>query len=243
VERTERHLRTLRRFTEISLNMAEALEQQAQALAAQAQAQAAQAQDTKEAAGAVERIGGELSLALYRLARLARLNMALEEKLVEAHRARGREVTAERGRQAKAAEDASLEQQKSQVVRAVWDAAKTDDGLDKVEIESLVRDLHERLDGGAFDEDLLRHPYMEIVADILLDRGVAPDWERLRAAAAAEVAREAAIEAARGTDGPPPEGSPVLRGTGPENTGAPHAAEQGEAASEPPRARTGTDPP
>src|SRR5579859_5020363 len=75
-ERAERHIRTLRRLTELALNAAERLDRQAEA----------QAAETQPAAGAEQPDDAlspdEVALALHRLSRLARLNIALEQKLI-----------------------------------------------------------------------------------------------------------------------------------------------------------------
>src|SRR5579859_292424 len=103
LERTERHIRTLRRLTELALGQAERLDRVAEAQATRAEGQAgarlveeasaeALQQPRDEQAG-TEQPGGQptadehaadgVSLALYRLARMARLNIALEQKLID----------------------------------------------------------------------------------------------------------------------------------------------------------------
>src|SRR5271155_1711439 len=71
LERTARQVRALRRFAEIALNAAEALEQRAVAAAEQPEPAADEKPDVLKDAGA------GISLALHRLSRMARLCFAL----------------------------------------------------------------------------------------------------------------------------------------------------------------------
>src|SRR5579859_3673086 len=99
-ERIEQHIRTLRRFTEFALREAERLDRQAEDLVARKQAAPVEGASPPAAAAPASgetldgetpdggppdagEPAGEVSLALHRLARMARLNIALEQKLVE----------------------------------------------------------------------------------------------------------------------------------------------------------------
>ena len=88
-------------------------------------------------------------------------------------------------------------ERKSQVERAVEQAAQAQHADDEDAVEQLVFDARERLERENLYGDIMTRPVSEIIDKICRDLGLSPDWPRL---AQEPWARD---EIASGTAGPP----------------------------------------
>jgi hypothetical protein len=173
-ERIEQHILTMRRFTELGLLAAERLHEQQEEVRAEAR------REPNDAAAAEPK---EVSEALYRLARLARLNIALEQKLVEDLRNPGPAAPSgkreQRQRPKQAEQDAHLARQKADVENWVENKAATDKSIDRERFDELLAELRREFDSGRLDEKLLSQDFRTVGYMFLWDRKIYPDWQRL----------------------------------------------------------------
>ena len=175
LERTERHIRTLRRLTELALAEAERLGAVSQAAA---EAQTAQP-ETAQPDSAPPKPDGEVSLALHRLTRIVRLNIALEDRLVEVLRYPGPRSLPKppqaKTEKAPAETAAALSEKKAQCEALAEDWALSDRWMPREIFNELMAELSQGLADGIYDEDLDRHPPQWIAWRFLKQRDVMPD--------------------------------------------------------------------
>jgi hypothetical protein len=183
-------------------------------------------------------------LAVYRLALLARLNIAFEIKVFKDYPHWERLAAGEQVRKTDAVRRDQGQRKKRQILETVGDAARSDKRRNGEAVENLLDELREQLDEEEFEDTLAERPVNDIVAAILLDYEIEPDWNAVRAAFEAKAAWAAAATAP-GAAAAEPAATPEAPGTPPgraEPPGATEAAEP-EDAPEPPPATSGCDPP
>ena len=154
-----RQLGMLREFDEICMDVARAVRRQVME-------PAAAGEDAPDLLG-----GHDVSLVLNRIGRTLRLNMALENKIVEDHRTRDERIAQ---RLAEAAERVEAERRgrmlrtKTRVRREVERAIR--DEADPSEAETLLRQLEFRLEEERFDAEFADGPageYLDHICDLL----------------------------------------------------------------------------
>jgi hypothetical protein len=182
-ERVEAHIQVLRRFTDLALREAERLDRQAEAVAAQQVMPATTTQPNattpETAPPQAEPPNGEMSRALFRLARTARDNIAQEQRLIEDLRYPGPRSSGSRGQRAqeKAAKTAAeIDAKKAEAESFVRQAAATNRQVDQAKIESLVGELREGFADGRFDEALQTSNGSTIGWFYLADHKIEVDW-------------------------------------------------------------------
>jgi hypothetical protein len=230
LERTARQVRALRRFAEIGLNAAEALEQRVVAAAAQPEPAADEEPDVLKDAGA------GMSLALHRLSRMARLSFMLENRIIKHFRQGPSGPAPEPKPPAAAAPTEQREPTPQPSPDSGTEAAEPQERLEQLdrlerlratEIENLLVGLLPILDGEESDEVLLDRLYAEFAAAVMAAQGRVPDWAEMYKAASTVLAGRVAVAGlpsiAAGDD------------TRPEGRAAP--------APEPPSQPSGRDPP
>jgi hypothetical protein len=178
-ERTEQHIGVLRRFTDLALREAERLDRQAEAQAARIEQPAVEEPEPEtDTAPEPERPSGEVSRALFRLARIARYNIALEQHLIEEPRFPGPRAAGPRGQQKRAEQAAKIEASADDAERMFLEIAQTDPGLDRERLEALVEELDEGFADGRFDEPMQRLTGTQIGYLLALDLVPEPDWNK-----------------------------------------------------------------
>jgi len=216
LERTARQVRSLRRFAEIALTAAEALEQRAVAASAPPEPAANEAADVLGDAGA------GISLALHRLSRMARLCFALENRIIKDYRQGGsgpvpapKPPAAPAEREPAPASGAEEAEPQERLER-----------LRETETENLLVGLLPMLDGAESDEVLLERLYEQFAAAVMAAQGRVPDWAEMYKVASAVLAGRVAgagLPSAAPADGarldgfgtPPPEPPPATSGCDP----------------------------
>ncbi|MEI9984651.1 MAG: hypothetical protein WDN69_16465 [Aliidongia sp.] len=155
--RTEQHIGVLRRFTDLALREAERLDRQAEAQAARSRRRPSRSPSLRRTlrrspSGRAARCRGRCS----RLARIARYNIALEQRLIEEMRFPGPRAAGPRGQQKRAEQAAKIEASAEDAERMFVELAQTDSGLDRERLEALVEELREGFTDGRFDEPMQR---------------------------------------------------------------------------------------
>src|SRR5579859_2970676 len=156
-ERMARQLRMLREFDEICMDVARAVRQQVTAPAAE---------DAPDLLG-----GHDVSLVLNRIGRTLRLNMALENKIVEDHRTRDERIAqrlTETAERVDAERRGRMQRTKTRVRHEVERAIREE--ADPSEAETLLRQLEFRLEEETFDEEFADGPageYLDHICDLL----------------------------------------------------------------------------
>ena len=145
--------------------------------------------------GFLDRGGSAISLSVYRLARLARLNIAFEIKIFEDYPNWGRRAAGEQARKTEAVRREQGKRKKREILQAVGDAAESDKRFDREKLENLLDELREELDKEEFEDELAERSVNDIVAAILLDCEIEPDWNALRAVCKVRAAWAAAATA------------------------------------------------
>src|SRR5579859_4911679 len=158
-ERMARQLSMLRRLDEICMDMAEAVRRQVM-------------EPAPAAEEAPDLLGGhDVSLVLNRIGRTLRLNMALENKIVEDHRTRDERIAqrlAETAGQVAAERRGRMTRTKTRVRHEVERAIREE--ADPSEAETLLRQLEFRLEDETFDEEFADGPageYLDHICDLL----------------------------------------------------------------------------
>ncbi|HVJ55213.1 MAG TPA: hypothetical protein VM689_22325, partial [Aliidongia sp.] len=128
----------------------------------------------------------------------------------------------------------TLRRRKKQIRRTVERAIV--DQMEGFSLGLALCDLHERLDGERFDEDILDLPPSQVIARICKLLGVKPDWERWQDEEWA-VEERAAAEANLAKPPSPPAKFFRLAGTGIVRPPEPHPPRTVAAGSDPPRVR------
>jgi hypothetical protein len=172
-ERAEQHIAVLRQFTDFALETAKRLNDRE---ADKAGCAAARDGETRLAEPAAE---AEISLALHRLSRIAQLNIALEQKLVEALRSPepGNHAPQRTHAAAKqAAQDAHLAAQKEAVQDFVEEWAPADPKLDRAQVDELMAELRRGLDSGGLDEKLLAEDARTVGFLFMIDHRIEPNY-------------------------------------------------------------------
>jgi hypothetical protein len=194
LERTARQVRALRRFAEIGLNAAEALEQRVVAAAAQPEPAADEEPDVLKDAGA------GMSLALHRLSRMARLSFMLENRIIKHFRQGPSGPAPEPKPPAAAAPTEQREPTPQPSQDSGTEAAEPQERLEQLEqldrlerlrateIENLLAGLLPILDGEESDEVLLDRLYAEFAAAVMAAQGRVPDWAEMYKAASTVLA-------------------------------------------------------
>jgi hypothetical protein len=182
LERTARQVRALRRFAEIGLNAAEALEQRVVAAAAQPEPAADEEPDVLKDAGA------GMSLALHRLSRMARLSFMLENRIIKHFRQGPSGPVPAPKPPAAAAPTEQREPAPQPSPDSGAEAAEPQDrlerldrleGLSETERENLLAGLLPMLDGEESDEVLLERLYEKFAAAVMAAQGRVPDWAEM----------------------------------------------------------------
>src|SRR5579859_5006011 len=156
-ERMARQLRMLREFDEICMDVARAVRQQVTAPAPE---------DAPDLLG-----GHDVSLVLNRIGRTLRLNMALENKIVEDHRTRDERIAqrlTETAERVDAERRGRMTRTKTRVRHEVERAIREE--ADPSEAETLLRQLEFRLEEERFDEEFADGPageYLDHICDLL----------------------------------------------------------------------------
>ncbi len=217
--RTELHVRTLRRFTELALEAAERINrrdaaEERRALAAEARAEAAKdalieipAAEMPAAEAPAAEVSseappratppGEMSLALFRLSRIARYDIALELKLLEdlavPQPAPEPETQPDppdsdtpppeperpRSRWCKPDPAKELAERREAAERYAAEALPFDMRLMPDDIEDLLAELRAELASGRHDKRLLKDSAEEVGSAFIRDRGVRPNYARM----------------------------------------------------------------
>ncbi|MEI9985692.1 MAG: hypothetical protein WDN69_22410 [Aliidongia sp.] len=213
--RTELHVRTLRRFTELALEAAERMNrrdaaEERRALGAEARAEAAKdalieipAAEMPAAEAPAAEVSseappratppGEMSLALFRLSRLARYDIALELKLLEDLAAPPSETQPDpsgsdtpppaperpRSRWCKPDPAKELAERREAAERYAAEALPFDMRLMPDDIEDLLAELRAELASGRHDKRLLKDSAEEVGSAFIRDRGVRPNYARM----------------------------------------------------------------
>ena len=213
-QRVERHIQMLRRFSELALREAERIDRAAEA-------REAAAEELRDAGDPAPKAGptSDVSLALYRLTRIVRLNILLEQTLVDALRhperaVAGAKVPAPKGDGGGTAREAAAERKKAEEARLIAQrkeecaefvrmAAWTDDRLDREGLDLLLDDLKDELDRGLHDEALLTRDALAVGYLFVLSRNIDPEWLDIFTGAEEEKQRREAEMAAAGLPVPP----------------------------------------
>ena len=184
-DRATQRLAMLHELADIGMEIARSLRVQAAAFAATAPEPAAKAPD--------------FPLMFDRIARAVRRTLALQERLDEGRRkaiAQQQEIAAREVRFAPV-------RRKHQVCALVEEAIEAEaerTGASATRVESLLDDLHERLDD--YDPGFASDTVAQMVAQICDDLGVTPDWT-LWKDQDWFIEETAALRAAQSTDPPP----------------------------------------
>jgi hypothetical protein len=274
VERAGQKILMLRGFSDLALREAQRLDRAAEARAARLEAAEVQLaaapvaeprpeadtdtdtdtdtdeeEDVDGDADAVESLqpSGEISLALHRLAKMARLNILLEQKLIADLRApkteaapKPRAAAAEPSRWAKFGQGGELDRRKADARELTKDSAEADERLDREDVEALLAEFDAELASGRHDKELLKEWGNDVAQKFLKARSLKPDYRAACARTQAEIEavmrglpEDAAAEAElTGQDGPaetadapptsrPQPGDPDRAADGPSGTGPP----------------------
>ncbi|MEI9984330.1 MAG: hypothetical protein WDN69_14640 [Aliidongia sp.] len=202
-QRTERHVLMLRRFSDLALKAAERIDRQADAAEALAEAAEIEAQEaaaetpategvdaeTPKPAAPVDRgpTAAEISLAIHRLSRVVRYDIALEEKLIRdllappaapvpapAPQLDPQPETTRKSKWCKPPPSVILAEAKAKVESFNATALSYDERLEPEDIEDLMAELRDELESGRHDKTLLKHIEgpEKIGADFLIERGI-----------------------------------------------------------------------
>jgi hypothetical protein len=185
-EMAERHGRVLARLAELNLSAAERLHDRLVAAETNAEAR-------------------DLGLALQRVSRSLRQTLLLEAKLARDARAAAREDVAE----ARAGREAEVTARKARVRHEVGRVAM-EAGESPEDVETLLSDLDDRLDGYVRAHDFETATLDELVVAVCKDLGFAFDAHDLAAEPAAAAPRapyEGWVQAPNGGWSPPPDSS------------------------------------
>jgi hypothetical protein len=242
-ERIEQHIATLRCFTELALQAAKRLNDRETERAERIAMHAAEHRMEGTPPAEAEESAAETSAAIHRLSRTARLNIALEQKLVEALRNPEPSGKAPRGRrdQAKQAEqEAHLAAQKEAVRDFVEEWAPTDPNLDRERVDELLAELRNGLDAGWLDEQLLTEDARKIGYLFMYDRKIDPNYCNWPVKGSVQSPAVAAAEPARTQDAKPSEPAPPAAGAQAPSRATAPSTEETETPDAPP---DGTGPP
>jgi hypothetical protein len=227
-ERIDEHVRMLRRFSELALVAAERMHEREEARATAPEPEAAVAPEPAPRS-ATEPDDGKISVSLSRFSRVARLNILLEQKLVEDLRnpePRRRAAPPRQARQAQkqAEQEALLAERRAAVEEMVENCAATDETLDRERYDELMDELRAVLGAGRLDEHLLDKDPRTVAWLYMCDKKVNPDWPRIA------VEANVALDEGRPEPTYPPPPSAAERASGAVKAAA--AAEPAEAAPE-----------
>jgi hypothetical protein len=226
----------LRRFSDLAMKAAERIDRQADAGEARAQAAEIekQAEAGEEPAESIEAeapkpapidqvpSAAEISLAIHRLSRVVRYDIALEEKLIRDLLARPaapapkpdpQPETKRKSKWCKPAPSVVLAEAKAKVESFSAMAASYDERLEPADVEDLMAELHEELESGQRDKKLLKlfHDPEKVGVDFLLERGITLHLDKIMFGPTGQ------WWDAPGQEGfkPPPEATPVPDGAAP----------------------------
>ncbi|MEI9982750.1 MAG: hypothetical protein WDN69_05785 [Aliidongia sp.] len=208
-QRTERHVLMLRRFSDLAMKAAERIDRQADAAEARAEAAEIEAQEAAAETPATESAeaeapkpapvdrgptAAEISLAIHRLSRVVRYDIALEEKLIRnllappaapvpapAPKPDPQPETTRKSKWCKPAPSVILAEAKAKVESFNATALSYDERLEPEDIEDLMAELRDELESGQHDKTLLKHIEgpEKIGADFLLERGIILDLAKI----------------------------------------------------------------
>ena len=187
--------------------------------------------------GPLDRGGSAISLSVYRLARLARLNIAFEIKIFEDYPNWGRQERAEQVRKTRSRKAGTGQAQEAGGCRRSAMPPRATSGS-TAKRENLLDELRKELDKEEFEDELAKRSVNDLIAAILLECEIEPDWNELQAVAEVRAAWAEAVT--------PPGPEAAEREMAAEDPAAPPATAEAaapEAAPEPPPATSGCDPP
>jgi len=199
IGRTERHVLMLRRFSDLAMKAAERIDRQADAAEARAQAaesaapaaaqapEGAEAEAPKPAPVNRDATAAEISLAIHRLSRVVRYDIALEEKLIRdllappatpapTSKPDPQPEAKRQSKWCKPAPSVALAEAKAKVESFSALVLSYDERLEPADVEDLMAELHEELESGQHDKKLLKLIQLDnrekIAVDFLRERGI-----------------------------------------------------------------------